>query len=219
MRIQSSRLEAFSDGVMSIMITILAFSIPLPQTFAMEEMSSFLTSIGVFFVTFIVVGTQWANHNYLFHFYDEVSSKVLWRNILYLFFLALLPLFTKLMMENPGKVVPAIGYDMVFLAVLISFHMVRNAMMKECPNEYYEQLKRVRGGRAQMTRLFILMLLGIAGILILSVFYPTLSMIFFLGFPVTSSLLNLWTEGKARLHMGKRQIFQDSFHNTNITIS
>ena len=118
MDISKNRLEAFSDGVIAIIITIMVLDIPMPKSFTFNGIKTVLTSFFIYFISFIVVGSQWFKHNYLFSICNKISIKVVWRNILYLFFLSLMPYFTRLIIEYPKQVVPAIGYDIVFLLLI-----------------------------------------------------------------------------------------------------
>ncbi len=194
MKMSTDRLEAFSDGVMSILITIMAFNIPLPKDFSNEGLREFSAAIAVFFVSFVVVGTQWIRHHFLFSLCKEVSSMVLWRNIFYLFFLSLMPLFTKWIMENPGEVLPAIGYNVVFLMVAICFQMMKSSLFKESKEKFPKELMRRRKEQKYAWVFFIVVSVGMVSIFVLSFFYPTLSIIFFVGLPVVSSIINLWIE-------------------------
>ena len=87
MDISKNRLEAFSDGVIAIIITIMVLDIPMPKSFTFNGIKTVLTSFFIYFISFIVVGSQWFKHNYLFSICNKISIKVVWRNILYLFFL------------------------------------------------------------------------------------------------------------------------------------
>ncbi len=205
---QTNRLEAFSDGVMAIIITIMVLNIPLPTKISSESITELAFAIAVFFVSFIVVGSQWVKHHWLFHQCTQVSQKVIWRNILYLFFLSLLPLFTKWIMENPKEVVPAISYDIVFIAVSISFHVIHNAVLKES-DESSELYKLSKIRKTQRPWLFfLLIILGTIAIFVLSFYNPTISIIFFVALPVVSTLINLWREkpyGTIRQHEKRRR--------------
>ena len=114
MDISKNRLEAFSDAVIAIIITIMVLDIPVPKDFTFESIRDMGVSFFIYFVSFIVVGAQWVKHHYLFNFCKMVSSKVVWRNILYLFFLSQIPYFSRLLIEHPRKVIPAIFYDIIF---------------------------------------------------------------------------------------------------------
>ena len=83
MRIEKNRIEAFSDGVMAIIVTIMMLNIPLPGSYSRESLTAFLFNIAVFFVSFIVVGAQWVKHLQLFTMCRDISEKVLWRNLLF----------------------------------------------------------------------------------------------------------------------------------------
>ena len=118
MDISKNRLEAFSDAVIAIIITIMVLDIPVPKDFTFESIRDMGVSFFIYFVSFIVVGAQWVKHHYLF---KMVSSKVVWRNILYLFFLSQIPYFSRLLIEHPRKVIPAIFYDIIFLLMMLSY--------------------------------------------------------------------------------------------------
>ena len=96
MDISKNRLEAFSDAVIAIIITIMVLDIPVPKDFTFESIRDMGVSFFIYFVSFIVVGAQWVKHHYLFNFCKMVSSKVVWRNILYLFFFITDTLFFKI---------------------------------------------------------------------------------------------------------------------------
>ncbi len=199
MKIATRRLEALSDGVIAIIMTIMAFSIPLPNDFSMAGVTDLLGSILVYFVSFFVVGSQWDKHHHLFDHFGEVSSKIVWRNILYLFFLSLVPLFTKWVIQNPSQVIPAIGYDIVYILVAISYQFMASPIIKENPDHtIVAEIKKRRTENNNPIVFFILMFAGVAGILVLSFFQPTVSIIFFIGLPVVASLLNLWGDRRIK---------------------
>ena len=95
MKMSKNRLEAFSDAVIAIIITIIVLDIPMPETFNVAGISNLLITLGIFFVGFVVVGAQWVKHHILFTYCKEVSGKVVWRNLIYLFFFFLVSFFTK----------------------------------------------------------------------------------------------------------------------------
>lgn len=194
-KLSENRLEAFSDGVIAIIITIMVLNIPLPNTFGFNEIMGLLASIFVFFVSFFVVGSQWNKHHHLFDDIKEVSSKIIWRNFLYLFFLSLMPIFTKWVMQNPDEVVPAIGYDIVFFLVNISFQFMRNCVIKENDND--EMKKKIEKWKAEIKFPWlhvVIIVVAMVAIIVLSFFYPRISLIFFIALPVISSLFNLISE-------------------------
>ena len=76
MDISKNRLEAFSDGVIAIIITIMVLDIPMPKSFTFNGIKTVLTSFFIYFISFIVVGSQWFKHNYLFSICNKISIKV-----------------------------------------------------------------------------------------------------------------------------------------------
>ncbi len=77
MNSNTTRLEAFSDGIMAIIITIIVLEIPLPEEMTLRGMLPLLNAILVFFVSFIIVGTQWIKHHFIFSKCEKVSNKIL----------------------------------------------------------------------------------------------------------------------------------------------
>lgn len=189
MRVSPERLEAFSDGVMAIAITLMAFGIPLPEQFDRAGVLSLLVAVGVFLVSFLLVGAQWVKHCWLLRLCKTVTNKLMGYNILYLFCLSLLPLFTKWIMLHPGEVVPAVGYDIVFLLLTICYQLLRRCAMAQLPAAMQ---RRRRRGDERFDRLFFPGFVGGgAAIFALSLLLPTLSIVFFIAWPVLSSLLLL----------------------------
>ena len=182
-----SRLETFSDGVIAIVITIMVLNIPLPDTFGLPEIIGLLKSILIFFVSFCIVGYFWSSHHFMMEQISEVSSTLIWRNLLFLFFLALIPIFTKWVMLHSSEVVPAIGYDIVFLLATASMFWIGSStpVYKKRREEF-----RAFGGSSLLRR-WLLLFVVVCGIIVLSFFFPRVSLVFFIGFPVVFSIFNL----------------------------
>lgn len=193
MKIDKNRVEALSDGLIAIIITIMVLEIPLPEEFTLNEILILLHAIFVFFVSFIVVGAQWNKHRFLFENIKEVTDKIIWRNFIFLFFLSLMPIFTKWIIDNPGEVVPAIGYEIVFILVIISYQIIWDDVIKE--NVEFESYKNEMQSEEKL--FFPKFLRTIFAVIILtavSIFYPKISLIFLLFIPVAISLYNLISE-------------------------
>src|SRR5213595_3878602 len=98
-----NRLEAFSDGVLAIIITILVLELKVPHG---EELASLLPLWPVFLsyvLSFIYIGIYWNNHHHLFHAVHEISGGVLWANLHLLFWLSLIPFVTGWMSESQNN--------------------------------------------------------------------------------------------------------------------
>ena len=88
------RLEAFSDGVIAIIITITILEIGLPDGNDMRALIAILPLVACYLISFIMVGTNWANHHHLLQVAGSVDGKILWANLLYLFVLSFQPVAT-----------------------------------------------------------------------------------------------------------------------------
>lgn len=191
-KFSKNRLETFSDGVIAIVITIMVLNIPLPNSFQFSDITGVLRSVLIFFVSFFIVGSHWNYHHILFERIKTVSSMIVWRNLLYLFFLSLIPIFTKWVMQNPDEAVPAIGYDIVFLLVNTSYQLISISILQEDKSKRTREILKITQGR---TRFWLvrwgIMILFAAAIIALSFFYPRFSLIFLIGLPVAISLFNI----------------------------
>ncbi len=194
--ISKDRLVSFSDAVIAIIITIMVLNIPLPDTFDSAAILYLLKSILVFFVSFIVVGSQWNKHHFLMERVQTISNMIIWRNLLFLFFLSLIPIFTKWVMQNPDEPVPAIGYAIVFLLVNGSYLFIWTSVMRRGDNKDvhrdFDQMSP-RGKFFWWLR-FALMLALFSGIALFTLSNPRIATILFIAFPVASSLINLFIE-------------------------
>jgi uncharacterized membrane protein len=205
MLMTKNRLETFSDGVIAIIITIMVLNIPLPDKFGFNDIMHLLGSILIFFVSFFIVGSQWNNHHILFARMQEVTNKIIWRNFLYLFFLSLMPIFTKWVIQHPDENVPAIAYDILFILVNVSYHLIRNcAIQDDGYKDFRKEMERIKEEGKASIRHFIIMIIVMIGIVVLSLFYPRVSLIFFIAVPVVTSLLNLIFDNRKEIE--KRRI-------------
>ncbi len=89
-----SRLEAFSDGVIAVIITIMVLELRIPHSDGLGGFREILPTLGVYALSFSFVGIYWVNHHLLVHGIREASPRVLWANLVWLFCLSLVPFFT-----------------------------------------------------------------------------------------------------------------------------
>src|SRR5690349_7032545 len=109
------RVEAFSDGVMAIIITIMVLELKVPHGTGFESLQPLLPHLLSYVLSFIYVGIYWNNHHHLFHAVDRVSGSVLWANLNLLFWLSLMPFATGWMGENHFEALPSAAYGFVLL--------------------------------------------------------------------------------------------------------
>jgi uncharacterized membrane protein len=108
-----TRLEAFSDGVFAIVITLLILNVKLPEvdyTHLTEGLLALLPTVGVYVLSFMLIGLHWVFHHYSFLFIKEVDGLILWLNILFLLMMSFLPFPTMLLGKYPFQSLPLIIY-------------------------------------------------------------------------------------------------------------
>jgi len=123
------RLEAFSDGVLAIIITIMVLELKVPHG---ADLSALLPLLPVFLsyvLSFIYVGIYWNNHHHLLHAAKRVSGGVLWANLNLLFWLSLLPFATGWMGENHFAALPSAAYGVVLLMAALSYYLLQSCII------------------------------------------------------------------------------------------
>ena len=124
-----SRLEAFSDGVIAIIITIMVLEIKVPHG---ENVSALLPLLPVFLsyvLSFIYIGIYWNNHHHMLHTVHHVSGSILWANLHLLFWLSLVPFATGWMGENHFSALPTLVYGFVLLMAAVAYWLLQNIII------------------------------------------------------------------------------------------
>ncbi len=124
-----NRLEAFSDGVIAIIITIMVLEMKVPHG---TEFVSLAPLIPVFFsyvLSFTFVGVYWNNHHHMLHAAHKVNGRVLWANMHLLFWLSLIPFVTGWMGENNFATIPVAFYGVVMLMAGIAYFILTHSLM------------------------------------------------------------------------------------------
>src|SRR5690349_11719148 len=115
------RLEAFSDGVIAIIITIMVLELKVPHEATPEALFEIWPVLLSYVLSFIYVGIYWNNHHHLFHAVHHISGSVLWANLHLLFWLSLTPFVTGWMGENEFSKWPVFFYGVVLLCCALSY--------------------------------------------------------------------------------------------------
>ncbi|KAB2967978.1 TMEM175 family protein [Zoogloea sp.] len=123
------RLEAFSDGVLAIIITIMVLELKVPHGSTIEALTPLLPSFLSYLLSFIYVGIYWNNHHHLLHATKGVSGGVLWANLNLLFWLSLLPFATGWMGENHFEALPSAAYGFVLLMAAIAYFVLEQRII------------------------------------------------------------------------------------------
>jgi len=119
-----SRLEAFSDGVLAIIITIMVLELKVPEGYTFASLKPLYPKIISYIVSFIYVGLYWNNHHHLFQIVRKINGKVLWGNLHLLFWLSLMPVTTNWIGESHFERDPIIAYGVVLIMCSISYNIV-----------------------------------------------------------------------------------------------
>jgi uncharacterized membrane protein len=125
-----ARLEAFSDGVIAILITIMVLEMKVPHG---ESLASLLPVVPVFLsylLSFVYLGIYWNNHHHMLHMVKQVTGPMLWANLHLLFWLSLVPFVTGWMGENHFETVPAALYGFVLLATGMAYVILQHYIIK-----------------------------------------------------------------------------------------
>src|SRR5437870_5744285 len=112
----TTRVEAFSDSVMAVIITIMAFELRPPQGASLDAMRDQLPGVLVYMLSFVFVGIYWNNHHHLLRAADRISGAAMWANLFLLFWLSLIPVLTEWVRDQYLHALPTAAYGMVGLA-------------------------------------------------------------------------------------------------------
>jgi len=126
---QKNRLEAFSDGVLAIIITIMVLELKVPHGVELVALKPLLPVFLSYVLSFIYVGIYWNNHHHLFHATNHVSGGILWANLHLLFWLSLFPFTTGWLGENHIASTPTAVYGFVLLMAAIAYYILQRAII------------------------------------------------------------------------------------------
>jgi uncharacterized membrane protein len=128
-RMTKGRMEAFSDGVVAILITIMVLELKVPHGTAFADLRPLLPVFLSYVLSFIYLGIYWNNHHHLLHAARQVDGRILWANLHLLFWLSLVPFVTGWMGENHFAALPVALYGLVLLMAAISYTLLVRALL------------------------------------------------------------------------------------------
>jgi uncharacterized membrane protein len=127
--LSKGRLEAFSDGVIAIIITIMVLEMKVPHGTDLASLRPVLPVFLSYVLSFVNVGIYWNNHHHLLHASQHVTGRVLWANLLLLFWLSLFPFCTGWMGENHFAALPTAVYGVILLLAAYSYLILQAAIV------------------------------------------------------------------------------------------
>jgi uncharacterized membrane protein len=123
------RLEAFSDGVIAIIITIMVLELKVPHGADPDALGPLLPVLLGYVLSFVFVGIYWNNHHHMLHAARTVNGPILWANLHLLFWLSLIPFVTGWMGENHFAATPVAAYGFVILMAGVAYYILARALI------------------------------------------------------------------------------------------
>ena len=125
-----NRLEAFSDGVIAIIITIMVLELKVPHGTTLDVLRPLLPVFFSYVLSFVYVAIYWNNHHHMLHMCGRVTGAILWANLHLLFWLSLFPFVTGWMGENHFAALPTAVYGVVLLMAAISYYILQTLIIR-----------------------------------------------------------------------------------------
>jgi uncharacterized membrane protein len=126
-----ARLEAFSDGVLAILITIMVLELKVPHGEDLEALRPVLSTLLTYVLSFVYLGIYWNNHHHMLHMTTRINGAILWANLHLLFWLSLVPFTTGWMGEHPSAAVPVAVYGAVLFFAGVAYLILQNTIIAE----------------------------------------------------------------------------------------
>ncbi len=129
---RTSRLEAFSDGVLAIVITIMVLELKVPDGHEFKDLVH-ETGVGLltYLLSFVYVGIYWNNHHHMFHLVERVSGAVLWANLALLFCLSLFPFTTAWVDDSRFKQTPVVVYGLNMIGAALAYYVLQTVIIRQ----------------------------------------------------------------------------------------
>ena len=169
-----TRLEAFSDGVIAIIVTIMVLELRVPEGAQWSDLRELLPVFEAYILSFVFVAIYWVNHHHLLHATHRVNGVILWANIHLLFWLSLIPFTTAWMGEHNFEGAPVMTYAFLLMMCGVAYTILQQAIAAQIPDDspYRAAMKyqKVKG---------IISLVGYSTAAALAWVFPTASEIIF----------------------------------------
>ncbi len=171
-----TRLEAFSDGVIAIIITIMVLELKIPHEATFAALGKLVPVFISYIMSFVFVAIYWGNHHHLLHTVHHVTSGIIWSNMGLLFTLSLIPFTTGWMGENHFGHIPVSVYGMNLLLCSIAFYFLQLSIMKH----YIHATKLIEALKKQEKKGIISLFLYVVSI-VCAFWFPLISASIFIG--------------------------------------
>ncbi len=128
---QKNRLEAFSDGVIAIIITIMVLELKIPHGTDLSDLKPVLPVFLSYLLSFIYIGIYWNNHHHLLHATHRVNGAIMWANLHLLFWLSMVPFVTGWMGENHGAAWPTALYGLILFLAALAYTILQKTIVAD----------------------------------------------------------------------------------------
>lgn len=125
-----TRIEAFSDGVLAIIITIMVLELKAPHEGTFAAIKELGMPLCAYLLSFVYIGIYWNNHHHMFHAMKHVTGSVLWANLHLLFWLSLIPFVTDWVGESRLSALPTAAYGLVLLLAAIAYRILQQRILR-----------------------------------------------------------------------------------------
>lgn len=169
----SARLEAFSDGVLAIIITIMVLEIPIPHEANFQALGLILPKFLAYLLSFGFIGIYWNNHHHLLKEVKQMTPGVMWANLHLLFWLSLMPFATAWLGDHYQSPWPTAFYGVITLLCAVAYTFLQKAILKHQPSS--SDLKDRIGKDAKGKLSLVFYLLAI----VFAFFFPWISILFY----------------------------------------
>ncbi len=126
-----ARLEAFSDGVIAILITIMVLELHVPHEASWRALGPLMPIFLTYVLSYVFIGIYWNNHHHLLHAVERINGKVLWANLHLLFWLSLIPFVTGWMGQNHFAAIPTAAYGVVLMLAGTAYYILAHILIAE----------------------------------------------------------------------------------------
>jgi uncharacterized membrane protein len=127
----TGRMEAFSDGVIAILITVMVLELPTPHGTEWRALREAAPVLLCYVLSFVYLGIYWNNHHHMLQATHRVTGLILWANLHLLFWLSLIPFATAWLGENEFAATPAAAYGIVLLAAAVAYYLLQTAIVRD----------------------------------------------------------------------------------------
>ncbi len=161
-KMTKNRLEAFSDGVMAIILTIMILELKIPHTEDISALRPLIPAFISYIISFIYIGIYWNNHHHLFQAVQHVNGSILWANLHLLFWLSILPFMTGWLGQNHFGLYPTIFYGIVLFMCAVAYYILTQVLIKSHPEQSVLATAIGRDLKGRISLLIYFLAIGLA---------------------------------------------------------